>query len=80
MRAEMLAGLTQNGLPPLTPTRRQGFEGRISGPPVGERPTRLLKAASKGCVAIWLLVNRGAPAWVRPDPAPAGSNRSSGPI
>ena len=61
-----------------------GSEGRISGPPVGERPTRLLKAArpqgrkaarpqgrkaaSKGSVALRLLVKRGAAVWLaRPD-------------
>ena len=38
------------------------------------------KAASKGCVAFQLVVNRGAPVWVRPDPGLAGANRSSGPI
>ena len=43
-------GLTQNGLPALT--RRQGFEGRISGPPVGERPTRLLDAARRQARAL----------------------------
>ena len=43
-------GLTQNGLPALT--RRRGFEGRTSGPPVGERPTRLLDAARRQARAL----------------------------
>ena len=44
-RAMAFPGLTENGLLTLTPG--QTFEGRISGPPVGERPTRLLDAARR---------------------------------
>ena len=45
--AMAFSGLTQNGLRTLTSAQRQGSEGRISGPPVGERPTRLLDAARR---------------------------------
>ena len=40
-----LAPIDQSGLRTLTPAQRHWSEGRTSGPPVGERPTRLLDAA-----------------------------------
>ena len=71
--AKRLAGIATATL--VRGSDRRSPSGGTPDPIAGRR-----KAASKGVVAIQLLVNRGAPVWVRPDPAFAGSNRSSGPI
>ena len=63
-----------------TATLVRGSDKRSPGGGTPDPIAGRRKAASKGYVAFPPVVNRGAPVWVRPDPGPAGSNRSSGPI